>query len=179
MRKLRKQIASRTFMPQPTVLATPSNTLHTESGDNSRREGDEVTQMQSSGSYLSPATSDSSNQATYPADLRENQGSGEDAGPPQASFSLDVFGPSGLKGYILFGVYGSKRLRSPRTHLAQIDVAKCKNDDGFFDEMRVQYKALRGSFRWLFSIWQFDTCEFVAVCTIFLTETAGRVSDKQ
>lgn len=79
------------------------------------------------------------------------------------SVAVDIIPPSKMKGYVLFGVQGSKRLRSAKTRLAQIDVEVYKDDDSFFDELVVQYKKLRGYFRWIFSIWAFRTCELIMV----------------
>ncbi|MCJ1358617.1 MAG: hypothetical protein MMC33_008617 [Icmadophila ericetorum] len=69
------------------------------------------------------------------ADGEEDQGFDEDAGSPGAGIALDILPPSGLSGFVLFGVQGSTRLRSVRTRLAQIDVELYKDDDSFFDEM--------------------------------------------
>ena len=76
--------------------------------------------------------------------------------------AVDIVSPSNFTGYILFGVHGSQRLQSAYLRLAQIDVLD-KDDDGFFDQMIVEFGRLRGFLRRTFSIWVFHTCEFITV----------------
>ena len=97
-------------------------------------------------------------------DQDEEQGAGNNK--PNKEVALNIVPPSQLKGFVLFGVHGSKRLRRGKTRMAQIDVETHTDDDSFFDELVVQYKALRGYMRWIFSIWCFRTCEFVMVHTL-------------
>lgn len=100
----------------------------------------------------------------------DDDGSSEQEEDPSDNvvIAVNIVPPSKLKGYVLFGVQGSKRLQSSKTRLTQIDLNVCKDDDSFFDEMKVQYKELRGYLRWLFSIWVFYTCEFIMVCLVRL-----------
>lgn len=77
--------------------------------------------------------------------------------------AVNINPSSRINGFVLFGVKGSRRLRSARTRLAQIDTRIHKDDDSFFDEMAVQFKKLRGGVRYLFSIWAFGSCETVVV----------------
>ncbi len=87
-----------------------------------------------------------------------------EARPPDAGVVLDMTGPNGLKGFVIFAVQGAKRLQTTRTRLAQIDIGLHHDDDNFFNGMKVQYQILRGSLRRVLSIWTFMTCEFVEVC---------------
>ncbi|KAL2050853.1 hypothetical protein ABVK25_008914 [Lepraria finkii] len=59
----------------------------------------------------------------------------------------NIVRPSTLRGLILFGGLGAKRLRNARLRLAQIDVAIFIDDNSCFDEMMVRYKKLRGYMR--------------------------------
>ena len=77
--------------------------------------------------------------------------------------TVEIIPSSNTTGFVLFGVYGSKRLQSASLRLAQINVAVYSDDDSFFDEMAVQYRKLRGFLRRIFSIWVFHTCEFIMV----------------
>jgi hypothetical protein len=75
-----------------------------------------------------------------------------------------------MEGFILFAVYGAPRLQSGRLRLAQIDIKKHAHDDSFFDEMAVQFKRLRGLFRWYLSIWIFQACTFSMVRFLTIKE---------
>jgi len=126
----------------------------------------ELSSSQSSHARSTPPTSEdgSSGNPNENSEAPTDQSPmGKDPQPPGGSLALNITPPSSLTGYILFGVLGSTRLRSARLHLAQIDVQKVKDDDGFFDEMTAQYKILRGPLLRLFSIWQFHTCDFILV----------------
>lgn len=119
----------------------------------------------SSDGRSSPATSDTGG-SSPPSDNAEcdDDGLSElDKDPSDVVVAVNIIPPSKLNGYVLFGVQGSKRLRSSKTRLTQIDLNVCKDDDSFFDEMKAQYKELRGYLRWIFSIWVFHTCEFIMV----------------
>ena len=117
----------------------------------------------------SPATSegDSSDQPDDDAGSRKNH----DASA--TSTAVEIVPRSKLTGFVLFGVHGSKRLQNACLRLAQIDVAVCKDDDSFFDEMTVQYKKLRGFLRLVLSIWVFQTCEFIMVWPPFVSAANG------
>ena len=112
----------------------------------------------------SPPTSegDSSDQ---PGD---EAGSRKDHDASAEGTAVEIVPLSNLTGFVLFGVHGSKRLQSACLRLAQIDVAVYKDDDSFFDEMTVQYRKLRGFLRRVFSIWVFQTCEFIMVWPSFV-----------
>ena len=107
----------------------------------------------------SPATSegDSSDQPD------DEAGAHKDDDASATSTAVEIVPLSNLTGFVLFGVRGSKRLQSVCLRLAQIDVAVYKDDDSFFDEMTVQYRKLRGFLRRVFSVWVFQTCEFIMV----------------
>jgi len=118
----------------------------------------------SQSSQGSPVTSDS--EASDPPDDAEsdnNRKRGEPAPNENKCVAIDIDPPSKLKGFVLFGVQGSKRLQPARTRLAQIDIEVYKDDNTFFDEMAVQYTTLRGLIRGLFSIWGFRSCELISV----------------
>ncbi|KAK3171634.1 hypothetical protein OEA41_003718 [Lepraria neglecta] len=130
--------------------------------------GSSTNSSERSGSQSSPDRSSSVTSEGSLSDQAEDEQGSDDqitpdkgARPPGRSVAVDIVRPSTLRGFILFGVLGAKRLRNARLRLAQIDVAIFIDDDSFFDEMMVQYKKLRGYMRWIFSIWQFRTCEFV------------------
>ena len=99
--------------------------------------------------------------SSVPPDEDADSDKGESS--PSTTTVVNIVPPSVLKGFVLFGVQGSKRLQSACLRLAQIDIEVHKDDDSFFDEMIVQYKRLRGYLRWIFSIWVFHTCDFIMV----------------
>ena len=51
----------------------------------------------------------------------------------------------------------------------QIEVARCKSDDDFFDQLRTSYKSLRGIRYWLDPM-QYDHCEFVKYTKFYVDE---------
>jgi hypothetical protein len=61
--------------------------------------------------------------------------------------------------FVLFGVKGTRRT----LELAQINTKKYTSDKSFFEDMRKEYRYLRGYLRYWFSIWQFSHCDFVKV----------------
>ncbi|MCJ1460740.1 hypothetical protein MMC28_011122 [Mycoblastus sanguinarius] len=163
---LKRKVAREISTPKLGTSLAPSSIPQASSSDLSNTDSSERSDSQSSGNQSSPQTSDNGS-PSQPNDGGSSAGdasSDGDAGSPKSGTVLDIMPPSRLKGFVLFGVQGSKRLRSARTYLAQIDVAVFKDDDSFFDELGVQYKSLRGYFRWIFSIWEFYTCEFVIEC---------------
>lgn len=125
----------------------------------------------SSDSQSSTTVSDneSSDQPDSSQDSDDKRASEKVPFQPSANVAVDIVPASGLRGFVLFGVSGSRRLQSARLRLAQIDVEEFKDDDAFFEEMVIQYKKLRGYFRWILSIWQFHTCELVMVSTISMS----------
>jgi hypothetical protein len=131
----------------------------------------QMSRSQSSDSRSSPSTTGTgfSSPPSDNADGDDNGSSEQEHDASDDAVTVDIVPPSKLNGYILFGVQGSKRLHSSKTRLAQIDVNVCKDDDSFFDEMKVQFQLLRGHFRWIFSIWIFQACEFVMVRIIPFT----------
>ncbi len=125
----------------------------------------QISGSRSSDGRSSPATSDTGC-SSPPSDNAECDDDGlseQEKDHSDNVVAVNIVPPSKLIGYVLFGVEGSKRLRSSKTRLTQIDLNVCKDDDSFFDEMKVQYKELRGYLRWTFSIWVFHTCEFIMV----------------
>ena len=105
------------------------------------------------------ATSQSSDQP----DQNDQNGSLQLSEVPGDNATVEINASGLLRGFVLFGVKGAKRLRGGRTRLAQIDIQTCRDDDSFFDEMAVQFKKLRGCMRYLFSIWTFGSCDTVVV----------------
>jgi hypothetical protein len=61
--------------------------------------------------------------------------------------------------FVLFGVKGSRRT----LELPQIDTKKYNDDRTFFAELRNQYKAYRGFWKYWFSVWGLSYCDFVKV----------------
>ena len=151
---LKTEATSRPAPSESKKPTTPSESHSSTSTSTSRSSESEV----SAGSS-SPATSedDSSDQPDDEADSRNNPNASA------TSTAVDIVPLSNLTGFVLFGVHGSKRLQNACLRLAQIDVAVYNNDDSFFDEMTVQYGKLRGFLRRVFSIWIFETCEFIMV----------------
>jgi hypothetical protein len=65
--------------------------------------------------------------------------------------------------YVLFGVQGKRRT----LELAQIEVKEDKDDKAFFQDIRQEYRRLRGFLRYWLSIWQLRHCDFVKVSLAF------------
>ena len=146
-----------TSRPAPSESKKP--TTRSESHSSTSTSTSRSSESEVSAGSSSPATSedDSSDQPDDEADSRKNPNASA------TSTAVDIVPLSNLTGFVLFGVHGSKRLQNACLRLAQIDVAVYNNDDSFFDEMTVQYGKLRGFLRRVFSIWIFETCEFIMV----------------
>ncbi|KAL6722351.1 hypothetical protein ACLMJK_001458 [Lecanora helva] len=131
--------------------------------DSSSSSSDRPFSGDSSASQASSATSDTgSSNGTEEEQEQNDNGKSSERDPNRGKdVVVDIEPPRQLKGFVLFGVLGARRLHAAKTRLAQIDVEAFSDDDSFFDELYVQYKRLRGFFRWTFSIWQFRTCEFI------------------
>lgn len=69
--------------------------------------------------------------------------------------------------YILFCTFQGFRLR-----YSQIEVAKCKNDDVFFENLRQEHKRMRGFWRHWLHPEQLDHCEFVKFTRFYVNELA-------
>ena len=110
--------------------------------------------------FEGPFRATSKGNLTYHWDNDDGFKGGMDLSVPFTA--VDIVPPSNFAGFILFGVHGSQRLQSAYLRLAHIDVFD-KDDDGFFDQMIVEFRRLRGFFRRTFSIWVFHTCEFITV----------------
>lgn len=125
----------------PTTLVVSDSCRSTNSNERSS--------SQSSPGRSSSATSESSlsDQAEDEQDSDDQMTPDKGARPPGRGVAVDIVRPSTLRGLILFGVLGAKRLRNARLRLAQIDVAIFIDDDSYFDEMMVRYKKLRGYMR--------------------------------
>ena len=146
-----------TTQSAPSGSKKPESTTERSSSTNTRT-------GRSSGSDLSVETSSPATSEIGSSDQSDDEaGSGKKTNPSSAGTAVDIVPPSKLTGFVLFGVYGSKRLQSACLRLAQIDVVVHNDDDSFFDEMVVQYQKLRGFFRRVFSIWVFHTCDFIMV----------------
>ena len=117
----------------------------------------------------SPVTSEGD--SSDPPD--DESGSRKHHGASDTSTAVEIVPLNSMTGFVLFGVHGSKRLQNACLRLAQIDVAVYKDDDSFFDEMSVQYRKLRGFLRRVFSIWVFQTCEFIMVWHSFVSGADG------
>ena len=59
--------------------------------------------------------------------------------------------------FVLFGVAGKRRTLG----WAQIDTIKHFDDSSFFSTMLQEYRELRGSLRYWFSLWRLNHCDFV------------------
>ena len=142
------------------LVASDSASSSVSSSDSDRRY-----HRRSSTSHASSATSETGSLN----ESDEDQGQGGNKKPEKRGIDdgkdvvLDIIPLSKQKGFVLFGVQGAKRLQPARIRLSQIDVENCKDDDGFFDELAVEFRKLRGFFRWALSIWQFRTCDFIVV----------------
>lgn len=147
----RKAAAQSTSSQRKKPSSPPENNSSTSTGRSSG--------SNSSTGSSSPNTSESG--SSVPSD--DYPGSDKSTNPPSTSTVVEIVPPNKLKGFVLFGVQGSKRLQSARLRLAQIDIEVHKDDDSFFDEMTIQYRKLRGFLRRVFSIWVFHTCDFVMV----------------
>ena len=69
--------------------------------------------------------------------------------------------------YVLFCIYQTNQIRH-----AQVQTAKCKTDEDFFEHLRQEYCRLRGFWRFWFSPLQFDHCEFVKFTRFYVNELA-------
>ena len=147
--------------------AIPTAGIEAGVGSDSNSSESQSSTFESFGSQSSGATSNSSFSGRTSAyrDLQSNRSLDIKQQGPGENVKVDIIPQNKMRGYVLFGVQGSRRLQSPRTQLTHIDVETCKDDDSFFDELRIQYKTLRGYTRWIFSIWVFRTCEFIMVCS--------------
>lgn len=145
---------------KPSTAAVPEHRDASISSSSSQMSGSSSCDGRSS-----PSTSDTSSSSQHgdSAESDDNESSKQGKSPSGNGVAVNIVPPGRLDGYILFGVEGSKRLQSSQTRLAQIDVTVCEDDDSFFDEMKIQYKRLRGYLRWVFSIWVFHRCEFIMV----------------
>ena len=77
---------------------------------------------------------------------------------PQTSISM----PQNNQSFVLFGVAGKRRTLG----LAQIDTIKYFDDSVFFSTMLKEYRELRGSLRYWFSLWRLNHCDFVKACLL-------------
>lgn len=62
--------------------------------------------------------------------------------------------------FVLFGVKGTRRT----PELAQMNTYNYATDGEFFEDLKKEYRGLRGYLRYWFSVWQFSHCDFVKVC---------------
>lgn len=69
--------------------------------------------------------------------------------------------------YVLFCLYQKSQIQH-----AQIEAAKCRTDEDFFEDMRRAFRRLRGFWRFWFSPFQFDHCEFVKFTRFYVNELA-------
>ncbi len=152
------------FAPSPKQHAGAENTSSTASSSSA--------DSPHSANQSTPETSDDGADSGDGTDSQDDLGSnGGGAGSPGKDVTLDIIPPSTLTGYVLFAVQGSRRLQKARTRLAQINIEDFNSDDKFFDEMRLQFRRLRGSIRSIFSLWKFYTCEFVIVSPSLSTDS--------
>lgn len=141
-------------IPVEAAVSSSSSTFAGHRAASNSSSSSQISRSQSSDGRSSPATSDTgcSSPPSDNADGDDDGLSEQEKDPSGDIVAVEIVPPSKLNGYVLFGVQGSKRLRSSKTRLTQIDLHVCKDDDTFFDEMKVQYKELRGYLRWIFSI---------------------------
>lgn len=73
--------------------------------------------------------------------------------------------------FILFCTFQGLQLRH-----SQIEVAKCESDDIFFETLRLEYRRMRGFWRYWLDPQQFGHCEFVKFTRFYIGElaTVGR-----
>ena len=86
------------------------------------------------------------------------------AGPASSSQNealVNINEPARANLYVLFGVKGSRRT----LELEQVEVNKHSDDNSFFQSLRLAYRKHRGFWRYWFSIWQLNHCDFVKVRT--------------
>ena len=79
-------------------------------------------------------------------------------GSPDVHAGIDVPPPSSDL-FVLFGVKGTRRT----LELPQVHVNVYHRDPGFFLELRDQYRASQGYWRYCFSVWKFGYCDFAKV----------------
>ncbi len=65
----------------------------------------------------------------------DKAGPGSNDNPSNTSTTVYIVPPSGLTGFVLSGLHGSKRLQSACLSLAQIDVVMYEDGDSFFEEI--------------------------------------------
>lgn len=102
-----------------------------------------------------PQAGQASSFAIRPTPL-ELQISGQQS--PQTSIDM----PQDDQSFVFFGVAGKRRTLS----LAQIDTMKHFHDSAFFSKMLQEYRELRGSLRYWFSLWRLNHCDFVKACVL-------------
>lgn len=149
----------------PRAPATPPVMTDASSDVGSSSESTQPSDSLSSASQSFSATSDGDT-SDIPDDDSDPERGREPGGlhsSPDKDVAVSIVPESRLKGFLLFGIHGSKRLQPGKIRLAQIDVEVHRDDDSFFDEIVMQYKKMRGYMRWIFSIWCFRTCEFIVV----------------
>ena len=117
-----------------------------------------------SGSSSDGSANESFRSSTTTLAARSNsQSSVQTISAPQSSVARQeksITMPSTKELYILFGVKGPRRT----LELAQIDTTKCTDDDSLFSDLLTSYKSLRGFWRYWFSVWRLNHCDFVKVC---------------
>ena len=74
-------------------------------------------------------------------------------------FGINMSAASINQMFVLLGVQGTRRTLD----LAQIDVNNHSDDGVFFSVLREKHKILRGFWRYWFSVWQLNHCDFVKV----------------
>ena len=129
--------------------STSSSTTLADSMANSDEQRGQTSSAESSGSKL------------HKQDTNGGLNSGGDskiqnAPQPQPGASIPI--PS-VEMYVLFGVKGSRRT----LELAQIDAIKHSKDSNFFSNLLSIYKIFRGFWRYWFSVFRLNHCDFVEV----------------
>ncbi|KAK0516509.1 hypothetical protein JMJ35_001112 [Cladonia borealis] len=85
----------------------------------------------------------------------------------QASHTQNTYNPNSKDLYVLFCVYQKSQILH-----SQILATKCQNDQVFFENLRLEFRRLRGFFRFWFSPLQFSHCDFVRFTRFYVNELA-------
>ena len=111
-------------------------------------------------SYASQA--DIFQSASKPTNGKSSIGRGGDSGSTEISLQDNLSLPIAAQPnqlFIMFGVKGPRRT----LELAQIGTEEQSDDHTLFTELRNKYKILRGFWRYWFSVWRLNHCDFVKV----------------
>lgn len=128
-----------------------------------RSRGHFATSQPGLNSTLTPAGSRLSTSTTLEGQRLEANDTLNSDGSSNATSEIEMQGSQ----FVLFCIYQRSQI-----HHAQIEAAKCRNDEDFFAKLRHEYRCLRGFWRFWFSPMQFDHCEFVKFTRFYVNELA-------